>query len=343
VPRDTLIPKLDYFYDYAYFGGLIERVAHQKGWNEMHVDDFRVLIAKIDDQIIKEHTPRELAMLAKPIYGFLLLGDQSQDKPIPLKPILVFYEDKNMKILNDYIERICNIRKREDITLTELVGIIEDLYLEDHQKKLSSDSSEEKVTTPEPADETNSNQASTTPHVQTQSEDESKIQEVAPSDVKDTINSQKSDEDAEPIETTGDKTWETQDVRERDDSPTLDSPKSERLGSARSTTMNREKNVPLSLTFAGMKKTNPIPSLPDLYSLISKKQHEQFAKEVFQKDSAYYSGVIAALNKTHTWKEASIFLNQLFQINGLDPFSERVIQFTDAIHQRYDIDTKHAQ
>ena len=342
MPRDTLIPKLDYFYDYSYFGKLIERVAHQKRWNEVHVDDFRLLIAKIDDQIIKEHTPRELAMLAKPIYGFLLLGDQSQDKPIPLKPILVFYEDKNMKTLKDYIERICNIRKRADITLTELVGIIKDLYLE-HEESLSSVSSAEEVTPPEPTGETNSYQATTTPHVQTQSKDESRIHEAVPSDVKDTISSQKSDEAAGPIETTGDKTWENQDVRERDDSPTLDSPKSERLGSARSTTMNREKNVPLSLTYAGMKKTNPIPSLPDLYSLISKKEHEQFTKEVFRKDAAYYSGVVAALNKTHTWKEASIFLNQLFQINGLDPFSEHVIQFTDAIHHRYDIDTKHAQ
>ena len=343
VPRDLLLTKLGYFADYVYFRKLIERIIYQKGWKDVPVVDFRHLIEKIDDQIIKEHSPRELALLAKPIYSFLLLGDPSEDKSFPLKPILVFYEDKKMNILKDYIERICDIRRMMNLTLADLIGIVEDLYLEDRKESLSPVTSPEKVTAPESADEPKSDQSSPTPHVNPQNHDEPAIHDGMPENIKETISGQTSSEPTGLIETTGAKTGELHFVHSHGDSSPSDSHKPEGLGSARPTTINWEKNVPLSLTYAGMRATNPTHSLPDLYSLIPKKQHEQFTKEVFEKDAAYYSGVIAALNKTHTWREASIFLNQLFQVNGLDPFSDHVIKFTDAIHHRYDVDTKHTQ
>ncbi|HXX64632.1 MAG TPA: hypothetical protein VEO56_12625, partial [Bacteroidota bacterium] len=83
----------------------------------------------IDDQIVKQHNARELALLAKPIFDFLLLRDTPPDVAIPIKPVLVFFEDKKMKILREYIESICRIRERSTITLDELTALVEDLYL----------------------------------------------------------------------------------------------------------------------------------------------------------------------------------------------------------------------
>jgi hypothetical protein len=45
--------------------------------------------------------------------------------------------------------------------------------------------------------------------------------------------------------------------------------------------------------------------------------------------------VIAALNRITSWSEASAYLQELFQMNGLDPYAEEVIAFTDAIQHRY--------
>ncbi|MBM2846545.1 MAG: hypothetical protein HW407_1857, partial [Bacteroidetes bacterium] len=45
--------------------------------------------------------------------------------------------------------------------------------------------------------------------------------------------------------------------------------------------------------------------------------------------------VIAALNGISTWQEASAYLQELFQMNGLDPYADEVIAFTDAMQQRY--------
>jgi len=90
---------------------------------------FRSLVGSIDEQIIIQHNARELALLAKPIFDFVLLRDTPPDVAIPLKPILIFFEDKKMDILRNYIESICRVRDKADLTLDELTTLVEDLYL----------------------------------------------------------------------------------------------------------------------------------------------------------------------------------------------------------------------
>ena len=124
-----VVAKLDCTVDYAYFRTLIQKVMKRRGSSDISAEEFRSMLVRIDDQIVKQHNARELALLAKPIFDFLLLRDTPPDVSIPLKPILVFFEDKKMSILRDYIESICRIRQRSEITLDELTTLVEDLYL----------------------------------------------------------------------------------------------------------------------------------------------------------------------------------------------------------------------
>jgi hypothetical protein len=124
-----VVSKLDCTVDYAYFRTLIQKVMQRRGTRDVSAEEFRAMLVRIDDQIVKQHNARELALLAKPIFDFLLLRDTPPDVSIPLKPILVFFEDKRMNILRDYIESICRIRQRTEITLDELTTLVEDLYL----------------------------------------------------------------------------------------------------------------------------------------------------------------------------------------------------------------------
>lgn len=131
-PRQSaeyVMAKLDCTVDYAYFRTLIRKVMQRRGTTAISSEEFRTILVRIDDQIVKQHNARELALLAKPIFDFLLLRDTPPDISIPLKPILVFFEDKKMSILRDYIESICRIRQRSEITLDELTTLVEDLYL----------------------------------------------------------------------------------------------------------------------------------------------------------------------------------------------------------------------
>jgi hypothetical protein len=128
VTLDELQSKFEYISEYLYYGKLVEGFLQQKGRQEIEIGDFRSLLAKIDDQIVKQHNPRELAQLTRPMYEFLLLQSEIAEKPIPIKPLIVFFEDKKMSGLKEYIERICQIRKSEQLTIEQLADIIDDLY-----------------------------------------------------------------------------------------------------------------------------------------------------------------------------------------------------------------------
>jgi len=130
VPLEELLMSLQCTSDYSYFPRLIEKVLRQWSVREVSAEDFRLLVARIDRQIVKQHTARELGMLTKPIYDFLALGEAGLTHAVPLEPILQFFEDKGMRSLRDHIEGICGIRARSELTIRELTGLIQDLYLE---------------------------------------------------------------------------------------------------------------------------------------------------------------------------------------------------------------------
>lgn len=285
----TLHEKLQYIAEYRYLGSILEQYILTKGLEEISVDQFRSLLAKIDNEVVQQHNAHETALLARPIYEFLLLGDVSPDHPIPIKPLLVFYEDKQMTVLKDYIERVCQIRGREDLSLNELSGIITDLYGGPQQKDASLASGPS----------------------------------LADGELHDGTSGSSGETHPEPVS----------------DEPPEETPAPPEMQPAAGRT-----NLALSLTFAGMHDAPSSssahvlpaqPALPELQSIIAGEQRSMFVRKVFKRDEAYYAGVIAALNRFATWQEASAYLQDLYQINGLDPYSSEVIAFTDAIQQRY--------
>jgi len=307
VDVETLRDKLEYIAEYKYLGSILDRFVRSNQWEEIHVDQFRSLLLKIDDQVVRQHNARETALLARPIYQFLLLGDDSPNRSIPIKPLLVFYEDKQMGMLKDYLERVCQIRNRTELSLNELAGIIADLYLSVPKK-----------------DEPDAPAA------------KPKMQE---DDGTDFSRAALPDSTEQPVE------GATSRPNSTDSTAGNDVAESEQPGPPLSN--RRMNNLALSLTFAGIGRPSlasqqtDVPTqiagtrLPGLEEVISEEQRSVFVKKVFKKDEAFYAAVIAALNSISTWHEASAYLQELFQMNGLDPYADEVIAFTDAIQQRY--------
>jgi hypothetical protein len=127
--RDAILSRLEFLADYAYFPRFLERVLRAGKRIELSAEDFRTLVARIDDEVVGQHNPRELAFLTRPIFDFFLLHRAGDDEPIPLKPLLIFFDDKKMKILTEYLESICRLRGASTITLNDLLRLLEDLYL----------------------------------------------------------------------------------------------------------------------------------------------------------------------------------------------------------------------
>ncbi len=95
------------------------------------------------------------------------------------------------------------------------------------------------------------------------------------------------------------------------------------------------RNLALSLTFAGLSVKPTEPPLPELQTIISSDLRELFINELFGNDASYYEAIITTLNATPHWKEASLYLNEFYEINNLNPQTDEVMQFTETIRQRY--------
>lgn len=279
-----IIEKLDFFSDYGYFPLLLERAMLHRPDESIELEEFKTLLAKIDDQVVRQHSPRELAVLTKPIYDFLLLTDTADTNRIPVKPILVFLDDKKMRIMREYVERICGIRRTHEIHRTDLAALIEDLYRGE-----------------------------------------------APSEPPALGVQDRPDEIALPPDSSP----------QIDDQPSLFGRNEEALpGTHPDPTDRNRKNIPLSLTYAGLRGELP-PSgtshdnLPDLNGLIPGELRDRLIKSVFMNDVEYYGTIIAALGSFTTWAEASTYIDQLCEINDLDPSNLEMKEFSAAVKHRY--------
>jgi hypothetical protein len=255
IDLETMHQRLEYCTDYAYLVRILDKVLARRGATQVTRGDFRTLLARIDDQIIAEHSPREFALLTKPLFDFLLLKDAGVNEVIPLEPVLTFLDDKKLKVMREYILSICRLRNTQEISLHQLRQLVEDL-----------ESAREGDATPKPP-------ADRLP--------ESPSPELAPT--------REAVPDEKPAEV----------------------------------------------------ESSPEIALPDLRNLIGEKQRQRFIRHVFNKDQAYYFGVIATLNTLRTWDEAAAYLKQVYSINRLDPFSGVVVEFTDLVQQRFGGEARH--
>jgi hypothetical protein len=269
LPAADLFFKLGYTVEYSYFGRLIQKLVRQWGWKEVRVEDFRALISKIDNQVVRQHSPQELGMLTKSIYDFLLLSDAPLTRAIPLDPILLFFEDKKMSELKDHIERVCGIRERSELTIKEVIGLIQDFHSEPGETE-QKPVMEEQIAEPEPEEEV--------PAPPVKPPEEPREQTPEP----ETVEPPPVIEKAIQLAISSDESEETSDGSEE----------------------------------AG---------LPDLDDLISKRQRSRFIRKLFMEE----------LNRNHTWKEAYQYLNRVYAVNNLEPFSEAVIRFTDIVQSRF--------
>lgn len=92
-------------------------------------------------------------------------------------------------------------------------------------------------------------------------------------------------------------------------------------------------NPALSLTYAGMVDSQQ--GLPDLNTLFSAEQRREFIERIFKQDSNHFASVIEALNNTLTWRDAALYLNRYFHVNGIDPLSKDVAGFSDVVQRRF--------
>ena len=339
-----LVAKLDCTVEYAYFRTLIPRVMERRGMHDVSVEEFRDMLGRIDDQIVRQHNARELALLAKPIFDFLLLRDTPPDVSIPLKPILVFFDDKKMKILRDYIESISRIRQKEAITLDELTTLVEDLYTGQGEaeppaaeRETGTQAQPERSVVADSTSPAGITPAATPPAADAVAPPVEGVPWVIPPDA------------APPSAAPGAAPPEPAPPAAPQEAPPPEITPRAAPGEADQETDRSvfeptlEIKMPATFEFMteepdGLEDGPPAdepPMPPDIRRLIDVHERSRFVKRLFDRNEEKYEDTITALNTAATWKEAARLLNALYTSSGLDPFDADVVQFTDAIQRRY--------
>lgn len=75
--------------------------------------------------------------------------------------------------------------------------------------------------------------------------------------------------------------------------------------------------------------------LEDLNNYILPKQRKKFIKKVFHKKEKQYNEIIASLNQSPTWKQASNIIDDFFMRESINPYSREALEFSDLIYNRY--------
>jgi len=126
ISTTTLFTRLEYVTEYVYLPQLLRRMVTQKQLQEIGRDDCALLIRQIDAAVVREHTPRELALLTRPIFDYFLYGAQPWELHIPLKPILLFFADKELHTVEELIQGLSQSKNSDRISLAELADMCDD-------------------------------------------------------------------------------------------------------------------------------------------------------------------------------------------------------------------------
>jgi hypothetical protein len=353
ITTETLLRKLEYITDYAYLPQLVRRMVTRSGKQVISSNECIAMIARIDDAILREHTPRELALLAKPIYEFFLLSGDVESKPIDLRALLLFLDDKQLGKFREYVEGVWHMRGNDGITLQEFVDLSEDF------------ASGRPAAVPEPAilatpAEAQPEPAALEPAVPGPAQEAPEpTSEAHPELVAEPLPPESPAElpptwEAPPVEIPphGEPIQESlpfmsepplqpADTGVEQPGPTPEvTPEEEPGGPEQPTEESLQQEMPAA--DGGSQEAAPsppvleIPASPTLTEIIPADLRRRFINVICGKDAEFYDLVIARLDEMHSWAEASAYVRELFEINTIDPFNETAIAFTDIVQKRCD-------
>ncbi len=76
-------------------------------------------------------------------------------------------------------------------------------------------------------------------------------------------------------------------------------------------------------------------SLADLRTMIAEDDRRRFLKKIFLKDEGHYESTMTSLNAMSSWKQASLFIDEIFIANEVDPYSNDARRFQEIVYQRF--------
>jgi len=130
VASESIEKRLKYCVDYTYFPELIKRYIDDHGLAEMTYEEFKLLIEKIDHEVVARHSSFELALMTRALFDFVESGKmvpqaEFEQQTLPINAAIVFFEDKKIPEICTRLEFERDRHRVIQITSNRLADIIE--------------------------------------------------------------------------------------------------------------------------------------------------------------------------------------------------------------------------
>ncbi len=120
--KERILDSLLNFNEYAYYRKLIERIFEKYPSNEIKLELFLRILRKIDEEVIKSISLKEIISIVEPI--FKLFEFANDEKTVPAEALIIFFNDKGIETIVKEIELEKDLHGRPRLTLSDVEIIL---------------------------------------------------------------------------------------------------------------------------------------------------------------------------------------------------------------------------
>jgi hypothetical protein len=292
---------LKYFFKYEYYIKAISDYFNTKYLREISQDQFRDLIAQIDDNVFKENLFETTLKVVKSIAGFISEAMGEEVTYLNCDILLHAFKDRNLEVYVKLIKKLDSDDKKE-ITLIDLENILRDESLDSLKAAAVVEPEEEEAKSimKEIKDIEESK-----PEVKVEG---IKLGEMKVEEVEEEVEEEEEEEEEEEVEL------------------------AEKAAPPKARGEKKVANDLADFVATQIKSDQPLQSIDDM---IKGRTRKKIIKRLFKKKEKDYVSFINSLNDQPSWKEASIIIDEEFYQRGINPYSKEAITFSDIVYNRF--------
>lgn len=126
ISSPILARLLRHFGSYEYLKNLITHYIRDKKVASFSKADFSALVSRLDGEYIRRKAGDEMARVMSPMFDFFDFPKNAGNKPLPLKALIRYFEDKGLNTVTSRLEGEASQGKQE-LALRELGQLLEDV------------------------------------------------------------------------------------------------------------------------------------------------------------------------------------------------------------------------
>lgn len=119
---EQIIESLSNLNEYTYYKKLIIKILERHTSNEIKIDFFKRILRKIDEEVTKNVSIKDLLSIAEPVFNFFKFANDLNS--VPAEALIIYYSDKGLENIVKEIELERDLHGKTKLTMTDLEIIL---------------------------------------------------------------------------------------------------------------------------------------------------------------------------------------------------------------------------